>query len=141
MSEFKIIFAILHTSALTAAKIKELHPDTPDDDARNLEKVFSLMDGQKAVMCPSLGDGDDYSFCGIADKSVDREVSYLLEQDSWCGCYINEREDFDKEYDSGEYSRDVQFCIEKEYVEVISHEEWEALVRAEQSGGEANAKD
>lgn len=131
MSEFKVFFAILHTMSLTAEKNKELFPEISDEEAQNYGKVFALLDGQKAIMCSSLGGDDNFGFCGIADQSVDREVSYLLEQDPWMGCYIDQREAFDKDYDSGEYSRDALFCIGKEYVEVLPKETLEALVEAD----------
>ncbi len=124
MTDFKAIFAILHTGGITVEQIKAESPDIEDSDAQNYVKIFALMDGQKAVMCPALTGDSALSFCGIADKGVDREVSYLLEQDSECGCFIDNREDFDREYDSGEYSRDVNFTIEKKYIEEIPYEKW-----------------
>lgn len=141
MADLKLVFAILHTSEMTVEKIKTDSPDIPDADAQNLAKVFAMMDGQKAVLLPSWADDNDYSFIALADKSANRELSYQMEQDSFVGCFIDQREEFDTEYDSGDYSQDFSFCFDKKYAEVIPEKEWMALVEAERSGGEANAKD
>lgn len=141
MADFKLIFAILHTSDMTVEKIKAESPEVSDADAQNLANVFAIMDGQKSVLLPSWADDNDYSFVGLADRSTDRELSYRMEQDSFVGCFVDQREEFDTEYDSGNYSRDVSFCFNKKYAEVIPEKEWVALVETEQSGGKTNAKD
>jgi hypothetical protein len=133
MSKFEIIFAILHTADLTAEKIKAKDPNMSGEDAQNLEKVFAIMDGQHAVMCPAIDGSDEYyGYCGVADPKAAKEICWLMEQDSMLGCFTD-REDFDKIYDSGEYDTGAGFCIEKECAEIISQEEWKAHVEAEQS--------
>jgi len=118
-----LVQGILHTKELSAERLKNMAPEIPDSDAQNLEKIYSLMDGQKAILLSTPYSDDEFTFLGLVGQERDREVSYLMEQDSWCGCYIGERAEFDQVYDSGDYSRDVQFCIESKYVEIIQHKE------------------
>jgi hypothetical protein len=134
MDGTKIVFVILHTTKITKEKIIEDYIDCEDSDIENLMKVFAMMDGQKAIMCTQLRGDDELTFLGIADNQTDKEVAYLLEQDSFFGAYIDQRDSFDEAYDSGEYSREVLFSIHKQYLEIIPQEQWEELVAADQEG-------
>ena len=122
-----ITLAVLHTGNLTEEKLKGLCPESTAADIRNLAKIYALMDGQTAILLPSLSGDGGYTFCGLADKGIDREISYLFEQDSTFGSYINQREEFDKAYASGGYDREMMFCLSKELVEVVPEETWLAL--------------
>ena len=120
MEKFKLIQGILHTSSLTAERLKTMWPESPESDVRNWGKAYSMLDGQEALLIPSWYEKDEFIFVGLKDHERDKEVAYLMEQDSEVGCYIDQREDFDRDYDSGNYSRDVQFCLKSDQVEVIT---------------------
>lgn len=115
-----MIRAILHTGGLTAERLKAMWPEAPESDAQNWEKVYSMLDGQEALLVPSFFEQGEYIFIGLKDHERDKEVHYLMEQDSEVGCYIGQRADFDRDYDKGEYSRDVNFCLKSDQVEVIT---------------------
>ena len=42
-----------------------------------------------------------------------------MEQDPMMGCYIDQREQFDLDYDSGNYCPDGVWCLEKDWVEIV----------------------
>ncbi len=120
MDGFKLVQGILHTSGLTAERLKSMWPEAPESDAQNMEKAYALMDGQEALLVPSWYEKGEFIFIALKDRERDKEVHYLLEQDSEVGCFINQREEFDQIYDSGDYSRDVNFCLKSDQVEIIA---------------------
>jgi hypothetical protein len=134
MDGTKIVFVVLHTAKITKEKIIADCANWEDSDIENLIKVFKMMDGQKAIMGTQLRGDDELTFLGIADDQIDKDVAYQLEQDSFFGAYIDQWDSFCEAYDSGDYSRDVSFLIEKQYVEIIPQDQWEALVAADQEG-------
>jgi hypothetical protein len=134
MDKIEIVYTILRTGTITEKKIRECYPDCEDADVENYIQMYAMMDGQKAIMCSSPRYDDYLSFLGLADNRVDKEVSYLMEQDSLFGAFVGDRDSFDEVYDSGEYSRDASFMIDKQHVEIIPQEQWEALVAADSKG-------
>lgn len=116
----RLVQAVLHTGEMTEERIKDQTPEALDCDVRNFAKIYSLLDGQMAlVLLSPYGEGDAYIFIGLLDAAMNKEVTYLLEQGSYYGCYINQREEFDRDYDSGNHSCDVTFCKDKGQVEVV----------------------
>ena len=111
---------ILHTKSMTPEKIAALGGDnaTPEDNAL-YQKIYQTMDGQEAIVMPRIYDSNKMTFCCLTDPEGDRELSYLMEQDPWLGCYIDDREAFDREYDSGDYGRDVNFILDADLVSII----------------------
>lgn len=102
------------------AKLNTLHmfenEDKEDADYPLWKKIAEYMDGEQAlVMKSSLGDGN-YVFLGLKDKAKDKELHYMMEQDGMMGTYIDDREEFDKDWESGEYSPDGVFYIEPQYL-------------------------
>lgn len=101
-------------------KLNTLHmfenEDKEDADYPLWKKITAYMDGEQAlVMKSSLGDGN-YVFLGLKDKEKDKELHYMMEQDGMMGTYLDDREEFDKDWESGEYSPDGTFYIEPKYL-------------------------
>ena len=115
-----MIHAILHTGGLTAERLKAMWPEAPESDAQNWEKVYSMLDGQEALLFPSLFEKGEFVFLELRNHEQNKEVHYLMEQDSEVGCFINQREKFDQIYDSENYSQDFDFCLKSDQVEVIA---------------------
>ena len=82
-------------------------------------KILSAMDGQRAIVAPSFSGAEGYDYMGLFDAAQGKEVAYLMEQDPMMGCFIDQREEFDQVYDSGDYCPDGIWTLEKEYVEII----------------------
>ena len=93
-----------------------------DPDHQLWRKISEYMDGEIAcVIESSMGDGT-YVFLGLKDKEKDKEVHYLMEQDSWVGVYIDDREEFDKDWESGNYEPDGCHYLNPENVELLESE-------------------
>lgn len=112
--------AVLHTRSLMEEIIKAKPSELKDADAINLEKIYSMLDGQSAIVMPSFYEAGEYILLGLWDREQDKEFHYLMEQDTEAGCYIDNRKEFERDYNSGEYSKDFSFCLDSEYVEIIS---------------------
>lgn len=123
MPEFTLFQAILHTGSETAEQIQTKTPELSESEVENWAKVYSLMDGQVALVIPSFLSKNEYILIGLRDRERDREVHYLIEQDPEIGCYINQREEFDRDYNNGEYAPDGNFCLSENQVEIIEEME------------------
>lgn len=76
------------------------------EDRRLWEKIMRLMDGEIAFVHKSASNHDAYLFLGLKDKPKNKELFYLMEQDSQKGSYYNDRERFEKDWNSGKYGLD-----------------------------------
>lgn len=52
-----------------------------------------------------------YVFLGLTDAGKNKELFYMMEQDSMTGVFIDDRAGFDKAWDSEEYEHDGCFCL------------------------------
>lgn len=117
MGELKVYRATLHTGCMTAEKLTEKWGgEVSLDEIVLYEKIYKAMDGQEAAVVASF-EGGEVHFLALTDRKADKELSYLMEQDPFIGCYIDDRDGFEKEYDSGEYFRDVSFMLDAAMVE------------------------
>lgn len=117
--EIKLFEAILHTGGATAAQLRAEFDGITDEEIQGYIKILAAMDGQRAIVSPSFTSPDEYDYMGLLDSAQDKEVAYLMEQDPFMGCYIDQREDFDAAWDSGQYCSDGCWTLKKEYVEVV----------------------
>lgn len=76
------------------------------EDRRLWEKITRLMDGELAFVQKSHSKPDAYLFLGLKDGLKNRELFYLLEQDSQKGSYYNNREQFEKDWNNENYGLD-----------------------------------
>lgn len=88
-----------------------------DDDYELWNRITEFMDGEKALVVSDFEKKDKFMFMALTDHEKDKELHYMMEQDSITGCYINDREGFDKAWKSGEYDRDVWFCLDPENID------------------------
>jgi hypothetical protein len=110
--------AMLHTKGLEHQYEGEVTPN----EIAVYKKIYDAMDGEKAIVVPSDG---EYHFAGLMDEANGKELCYLMEQDPFVGCYIDQREEFDMDYDAGDYSSDGIFCLPTSAVEIIKAVEGE----------------
>lgn len=94
----------------------DIPPDDPDYPL--WEKIIAYMEGENALVIRSAINDGSYVFLGLQDKEKDKELHYLFEQDSMFGTYIDDREAFDKDWDSGDYEPDGCHYINPENVEL-----------------------
>jgi len=117
--KIELFEAILHTGGKTAEKLRVEFGDVTEDEIQSYIKILDAMDGQKALVATSLLDPNEYAYMGLLDETQGKEVTYLMEQDPMMGCYIDQREQFDRDYDSGNYCPEGVWTLKKENVEII----------------------
>lgn len=70
------------------------------------KSIETFMDGEIALVIENSEEGKrygEYVFLGLKDKEKDKELFYMMEQDSLFGAYNNDREAFNSVWESGEY--------------------------------------
>ncbi|HNX99598.1 MAG TPA: hypothetical protein PKN39_02350 [Oscillospiraceae bacterium] len=117
--KIKLFEAILHTGGKTAEQLREKFGDVTDEEIAGYLKVLEAMDGQRTFVAPSLSSPDEYNYMGLFDEAKGKEVAYLMEQDPMMGCYIDQREQFDHDYDCGDYCPDGTWTLPKDFVEIV----------------------
>lgn len=90
--------------------------DHTDKDYPLWEKIAHAMDGEMAFVIRNSVDGDKFVFLGLVDEEKNKELHYMMEQDSRTGCFVDNREVFEEIWKIGEYECDSIFCIEKEFL-------------------------
>lgn len=91
-------------------------------DERDYElwkKIYAYMDGETAIVMKSTTGDGTYVFLGLKDKEKNKELNYMFEQDSMIGVYIDDRETFDRDWDSGDYEPDGCHYLNPANVELI----------------------
>jgi len=118
--ELKLFEAILHTGGKTVEQLRADFGDVTDEEILGYIKVLDAMDGQRAVVNLSFASPGEYDYCGLLNPAQAKEVAYLMEQDPYMGCYIDQREDFDTDWDSKQYCGPAGiWTLKKEYVEIV----------------------
>jgi hypothetical protein len=114
--------AKLHTGGKTPEQIKSDFdgPEPNEKEIQNWIKAYDLIAGiEVAVMKSRSGSG----YCLVSWQKKDdekiRDFIYQVEQDEMFGTYVNEREEFIKDWDSGEYSPAGSLVFNSEDVEII----------------------
>ena len=91
--------------------------DKTDPDYGLWKQIADYMDGEEAIVCTG-SEPESYVFLGLTDKKKEKELIWMMEQDSVCGRFIGDREEFDKVWDDGEYDSELIFSLEREFVEM-----------------------
>lgn len=90
--------------------------DTRDCDYELWQKIAESMNGETALVIESGAIDGQYVFLGLTDAEKNKELFYMMEQDSVTGVFIDDREGFDKAWDSEEYEHDGCFYLEPQYL-------------------------
>lgn len=90
--------------------------DPKETDYELWKSIAEFMDGETAWVVDHYAENGTFTYIGLKDPKKDKEVAFMMEQDSMCGCYINDREGFDEMWDGGEYGKDELFILPKENV-------------------------
>lgn len=90
--------------------------DTRDCDYELWQKIAEFMNEEMALVIESAACDGEYVFLGLTDAEKNKELLYMMEQDSATGLFIDDREGFDKAWDSGEYEHDGCFYLEPQYL-------------------------
>lgn len=109
----KIKKAILKTANMFDAK------DNTDRDYPLWKSISNFMDGEIAFVIESAMNDGEYVFLGLKDKNKNKKLFYMFEQDSMIGMYIDDKEGFEKAWDSGKYETDGSFYLNPENIELL----------------------
>lgn len=114
--------AKLHTSGKTPEQIKNFFDglEPSEEEIQKWIEVYDLVNGLEVVVMKSWA-GSGYSIVGWQDEDDEnfKEFVYMVEQDDMYGTYVNEREEFLKDWDSEEYSPNHSLVFQDEDVEII----------------------
>lgn len=80
--------------------------DVQDGDYKLWQRIYEHMNGEAAFVMESVAEKGKYIFCGLVDDKKNKELFYLIEQDSMIGRYIEDRESFETEWEKGDYEPD-----------------------------------
>lgn len=87
-----------------------------DCDYELWQKIAEYMNRETAYVAESQAIDGQYVFLGLKDKGKNKELFYMMEQDSMTGVFIDDREGFDKEWDGGIYEHEGCFYLEPQYI-------------------------
>lgn len=124
---FKMFKAILKTAGKTPEDIKKMYdgsvgPEPSEEEIQGYIDVYNKLDGLEVVVY-------DRGHLGVADyglyvwqKEDDeriRELFYQAEQDPYFGTYVNERDEFIKDWEAEEYEFGPSPTFSADDVEII----------------------
>ncbi|HBG0292566.1 TPA: hypothetical protein KPF65_002749 [Clostridioides difficile] len=89
-----------------------------EEGLKNTLKYYNLIDGLEVIVVKFK---DEYSLAGCDEKDIEkiRDAYYILEQDEYFGCYINEYERFKKDWENGECGGEIGMVFSDDEVEII----------------------
>ncbi len=124
MSDLKLYRAKLHTGGKTDEQIKaQFSPSVPTQAEMDLARAtYEAWDGLECLVMKNAFGEAEYSFCGAATEAglpQAKEAVYLMEQDAMFGTYIDQREEFDRDYDSFNYFPSGSFVFRSDEVEIL----------------------
>ena len=90
-----------------------------EDDFVLWKTVEEYMNGEEALVAEAQAKEGEYVFLGLLDEEKDKELFYMMEQDSMTGMYIDDREAFDNDWEAGNYDRDGCMYLKAEWLEDI----------------------
>ncbi len=119
---FSVYRAVLHTSGKTREDIlrQSAPSNLSDAEIADIIACYEAWDGIEVILTQSFS-GSGWSLCcwTLEHKGRAKEAIYLMEQDSLFGTYINMREDFDRDWDAGEYCSDAMMHFNDNEVEIL----------------------
>lgn len=101
----------------TAHMFDEKNPE--DSDYELWKSIAEYLDGEDAYVARAIDMAEEYVFLGLCDREKDKELAYMIEQDSMTGVFIDDREGFETAWESNEYEHDGVFYIEPEWIESL----------------------
>lgn len=108
------------------AKLNTLHmfknEDVRDCDYELWQKITEFMNQEEALVIESVACDGQYVFLGLTDPDKNKELYYMMEQDSTTGIFIDDRAGFDEAWDSGEYEHNGCFYLEPQHLISIEEE-------------------
>jgi hypothetical protein len=98
----------------TAGMFDSYDPNGTDHEL--WKSIAEYMDGEAALVVDHYANYGRFTFLGLQDETKNKELAYMKEQDSMMGCYIDNRDRFNEDWDQEEYEPDGLFILSKENV-------------------------
>lgn len=113
--------ATLHTGGKTREQVKQQF-DTPATEKEIDETLeyYNKLDGATVFVTEGLFKSYDLISWPEEESKRMKEAIYLVEQDSMFGTYIDQREEFDADWEAGNYSPSGILTFDKADVEIIA---------------------
>lgn len=109
MAKERKFIVVLKTGNKTIEDAKKVYEGSfgaiTQADYDNYIQRMAVIDGATVLLVQDGFSGDNYGVISFHDNSLDKykEFCYLAEQDPFFGAYENSREEFDADWESGEY--------------------------------------
>lgn len=81
------------------------------------KSISNYMDGETALVKESGAKNGKYVFLGLVDEKKNKELFYMMEQDSMMGTYVDDRTSFEEAWEKGKYEPEGCFYLEKKHIE------------------------
>lgn len=94
-----------------------------ESDLELWKSIAEYMNGESALVVDHYTEDGTFTFFCLKDETKDKELAYMKEQDSMMGCYIDDRERFNEDWDREEYEADGLFLLLKENVIIPESQE------------------
>lgn len=122
----KVYKAVLHTGGKTDEQIKVFcGMSVSQEEIDLMRKTYDAFDGLECFVTDSPFNDGGYSYLGRATKEQadkEKEAVYLMEQDALFGSYVDERDNFDRDWDAGNYDFQGVWTFLKEDVEILAED-------------------
>lgn len=89
-----------------------------EEGLKDAFRYYNLIDGLEVIVVKF---GDEYCLANFneEDRKIIMEAHYLLEQDEYTGCYINEYERFKRDWENGNCDGEASMVFSDDEVEII----------------------
>ncbi len=132
----KPIRALLHTAKRTDEQIMKWGGLTDPKDIPKARKLLEAWDGIEVIVSePPIDEQiQQYALIGWDEKDCEidgrvRDAIYLMEQDPMFGCYMDERERFELDWNEKRYEAPGSIIFEPEDVEILEETPAQRLAR------------
>ncbi|QHI73798.1 hypothetical protein [Aminipila terrae] len=119
--------AILKTGNKTSEQLREKAlqeswiGELTNKDVKEMMEYYNTLDGLKVIVGEAVF-GEGYTLIAWGDEADEKikEAFYLMEQDGYFGAYIDDRERFERDWESKDYDNNAGMNFDKDDVEIIS---------------------
>ena len=117
------MFSIYKVKLKTKRTLEQVRNQSVDfeyseEGLKDAFRYYNLIDGLEVIVVKI---GDKYCLANYneEDRKIIMEAHYLLEQDEYTGCYINQYERFKKDWENGECGGEIGMMFSDDEVEII----------------------
>ena len=97
--------------------------DKKETDYELWKSIAEYMDGESALVVDHYAKKGTFTYLCLKDETKNKELAYMMEQDGMMGCYIDDRAQFDEDWDNEEYEPGASIVIPAENVILTEQQE------------------